>query len=128
MHSVLICVYVGEGYPFYCYHKILFSFPVVEVRADAICSAAARRPLFIGGGGGARFSAARRRRGVLRLLTQFHTFCSVYFYSFTSISLPFTYYLTGKHRCNLWVVQWGPVSTPFQITYLYYKSSTFWLL
>jgi hypothetical protein len=25
----------------------------VEVRADAICSAAARRPLFIGGGGGA---------------------------------------------------------------------------
>jgi hypothetical protein len=36
------------------------------------------------------------------------------FYSFTSIRLPFTYYLTGKHRCNLWVVQRGPVPTIFQ--------------
>jgi hypothetical protein len=104
-------------------------------RVDLYLSAAARRLISVGGGG-ARFSAARRRRrGVLRLLTQFHSFCSVYFYSFTSISLSFTYYLTGKHRCNLWVVQWGPVPTTFQsggdgpttfqITYLHYKSSTF---
>jgi hypothetical protein len=104
-------------------------------RIDLYLSAAARRLISVGGGG-ARFSAARRRRrGVLRLLTQFHTFCSVYFYSFTSISLSFTYYLTGKHRFNLWVVQWvrspplfrvvGTVPTTFQITYLYYKSSTF---
>jgi hypothetical protein len=33
---------------------------MVEVRADAICSAAARRPLFIGGG--APFNFCRRRR------------------------------------------------------------------
>jgi hypothetical protein len=93
-------------------------------RIDLYLSAAARRLISVGGG--AIFSAARRRRrGVLRLLTQFHTLCSVYFYSFTSISLSFTYYLTGKHRFNLWVVQWGPVPTTFQITYLYYKSSTF---
>jgi hypothetical protein len=64
----------------FLHNKIMTTF-CIEVRADAICSAAARRPLFIGGGG-ARFSATRRRRrGVLRLLTQFHTFCSVYFYS-----------------------------------------------
>jgi hypothetical protein len=66
-------------------------------RVDLYLSAAAARRLISVGGGGARFSAARRRRrGVLRLLTQFHTFCSVHFYNFTSISLPFTYYLTGK--------------------------------
>jgi hypothetical protein len=35
----------------------------VEVRADAICSAAARRPLFIGGGG-APFNFCRRRRKI----------------------------------------------------------------
>jgi hypothetical protein len=33
----------------------------VEVRADAICSAAARRPLFIGGGG-APFNFCRQRK------------------------------------------------------------------
>jgi hypothetical protein len=52
---------------------------------------AARRLISVGGGG-ARFSAARqRRRGVLRLLTQFHTFCSVYFHSFTTVGLPFIF-------------------------------------
>jgi hypothetical protein len=35
----------------------------LEVRADAICSAAARRPLFIGGGG-APFNFCRRRRKI----------------------------------------------------------------
>jgi hypothetical protein len=54
----------------------------VDLYLSAAAAAAARRLISVGDGG-ARFSAARRRRrGVLRLLTQFHTFCSVYFLQF----------------------------------------------
>jgi hypothetical protein len=49
-------------------------------RVDLYLSAAAARRLISVGGSGARFSAARsQRRGVLKLLTQFHSFCSVFF-------------------------------------------------
>jgi hypothetical protein len=37
---------------------------MVKVRADAICSAAARRPLFIGGGAPFNFCRRRRRRNI----------------------------------------------------------------
>jgi hypothetical protein len=88
-------------------------------RVDLYLSAAAACRLISVSGGGVRFSAARRRRrGVLRLLTQFHTFYSVNFYSFTIISLPFTYYLTGKHRYNLWVVK-GVRSPPLFKLHIY---------
>jgi hypothetical protein len=79
-----------------------------------LSTAAARRLIPVGGG--ARFSAARWRRSVLRLLTQFHTFCSVYFYSFTSKCLHAFYLLFNRqaYRYNLWVVQSGTVPTTFQ--------------
>jgi hypothetical protein len=66
-------------------------------RVDHYLSPAAARRLISVGGGGARFSAARRRRrGVLRLLTQFHTFCSVYFLQFYQYKSAFYFFFNRQ--------------------------------
>jgi hypothetical protein len=122
-----LCVYI---YCTSCILIILYRYVsqqfTLEVRADAICSAAARRPLF-NGGGGAPFSFCRQRPHKIFSgapaaarcpetpdpISHFLFSIFLQFYQYT-VSLPFTYYLTGKHRCKLWVVQWGPVPTTFQ--------------